>query len=288
MRVALAVTLVLVTALSAVAQERLPVTFEPEVFYAGDLVEARILIEQELGDGLRVPERLPSREWIEVREIVVLQRPDGLEVRIVFQPFFVGTRVLPSINLGSVELEGVSAFVTRSSVDEATAPELRPQYRLPGTRGLFTLTALVLLGVPAVLVAAATWGRTAIRHLVKRYRANRPYRDLTRAMRALRAELHSIDGRSYYIKLLDSARTFLDRRFGGGLAAATTAELGDCLSQTALDPQAQARVVALFAFGDLVKFAHLEVTIDDRRYHSDELRQIVDATRNRRRRCAGT
>lgn len=278
----------LLATLSVGAQERLPVTFEPEVFYAGDLVEARILIEQELGEGLRVPERLPSREWVEIREIVVLQRPDGLEVRIVFQPFFVGTRVLPAINLGSVELEGVSAFVTRSTVDEATVPELRPQYRLPGTRGLFALTALVLLGVPAVLVTAGTWGRTAVRGLVRRYRANRPYRDLTRAMRALRTELHSIDGRSYYIKLLDTARTFLDRRFGGGLAAATTAELGDCLSRTALDAQAQARVVALFAFGDLVKFAHLEVTIDDRRYHSDELRQIVDATRSGRKRRAGT
>lgn len=278
----------LLATLSVAAQERLPVTFEPEVFYAGDLVEARILIEQELGEGLRVPERLPSREWVEIREIVVLQRPDGLEVRIVFQPFFVGTRVLPAINLGSVELEGVSAFVTRSTVDEAAVPELRPQYRLPGTRGLFALTALVLLGVPAVLVTAGTWGRTAVRVLVRRYRANRPYRDLTRAMRALRTELHSIDGRSYYIKLLDAARTFLDRRFGGGLAAATTAELGDCLSRTALDAQAQARVVALFAFGDLVKFAHLEVTIDDRRYHSDELRQIVDATRSGRKRRAGT
>ena len=269
------------------AQERPAVTFEPEVFYAGDLVAARVLLGAELDDAPRVPERLPSRDWVDVRSIVVLQRPDGFEVRIVFQPFFVGTRVLPAIDLGSVELTGVRTFVTRSTIDVTTFPELRPQYRLPGTRGLFAVAVLTLVGVPTLRVIAGTRGRTLVCRISARYRADRPYRDLARALRTLRAQLHSIDGRSYYIKLLDVARTFLDRRFGAGLAAATTAELAERLSRTSLDRHVQSRVVELFAFGDLVKFAHVAVTIDDRRRHSDELKRIADTTRSERNRHAG-
>ena len=286
MTVLFAALLVLAIASPPGAQERPEVTFEPEVFYAGDLVAARVLIGAGLGDAPRVPERLPSHDWIEIRSIVVLQRPDGFEVRIVFQPFFVGTRALPAIDLGSIELTGISTFVTRSTIEATTFPELRPQYRLPGTRGLFAVAALALVGIPTLLVTAGTRGHTLVRRISARYRANRPYRDLVRALRGLRVELHSIDGRSYYIKLLDVARTFLDRRFGAGLAAATTAELAERLSRTSLDQQVQSRVVKLFAFGDLVKFAHVAVTVDDRRYHSDELKRIADTTRSERNRRA--
>lgn len=258
------------------AQSISQVIFLPQVYHVGDVVEARVVVRSTRALELRLPEALPRLSWVIVHSVEHLQRPDGVEVRIVFQPFFVGTRTLPPLDLGDLNLTGVSAFVTPLAGAEITEPHpIRDQLLLPGTRIFVAVALLVTVLVPITIWFAGGWGTRRVRAIVRWYRENRPYRNAKKGLRALSAEVNELDGKRFYIRLLDLARVYLAKRFDPGVLSATTGELGARLTKAGLDETVVQSVVELFRVGDLVKFANRRVTLDERHAHLEQLHNLV-------------
>lgn len=253
------------------------IVFLPQTYFVGDLVEARVVLRSTGPLELRVPETLPTTEWIDVRGVTIIQRADGYEVRVQFQPFFLGTRQLPPIDLGSMQLSGISAVVS-NLVEPGQQLELEPirgQLLLPGTRLLIGLLIALAIAIPTVVIVAGGWGRRTLAAITRRWRERRPYRATMRSLRQLQAELHELDGRSYYIRLLDIARDYFDGRFDARLRSATTGELDRRLQRVHITAEARRDLIELFQFGDLVKFANHRVSVDDRTRHLESLRHVV-------------
>lgn len=278
-----AVLLAATVLLGLLATEPLPaqtiseVVFLPQTYYVGDVVEARVVIRSTDVLDLVVPAELPDTAWVDLRSVQVLQRADGYEVRIVFQPFFIGTRRLPAIPMGALTVSGVSAVVSRleSSSGEELEPEaVRDQLLLPGTELLIGAAIIAIIGTPLLLLLTGGWLRGTVRRLRARYRENRPYRSLQKALRQLQSDMHELDGKRFYIRLVDLMRDYLGGRFGSSLRSATTGELDVQLRRAGVDADHRRQLVELFHFSDLVKFANRRVTVDDRTRHLEEVRSI--------------
>jgi hypothetical protein len=265
-----------IAAHDASGQNVAQIVFIPQTYFIGDLVEARVLVRSSAALDLEIPEQLPEREWLDFRSVSVGRRADGYEVRIVFQPFFVGTRQLPDLDLGSIVLPGVSAVV--SSVGEESELSLYPvrdQLLLPGTQILILAIVLALVGVPLVLFSAGGWVRRNVQVLVERYRENRPYRALQKGLRSIQSEMHELDGKRFYIRLLDLMRGYLGGRFAAEIRSATSNELDLHLGRSGIPEEEREPIVQLFRFGDLVKFANRRVTVDERERHLQLVREIT-------------
>lgn len=263
----------------ATAQSVSQVLFLPQVHHVGDIVEARVVIRSTRTLNLTVPEILPRLNWIIVHGVSTLNRPDGVEVRILFQPFFVGTRTLPVLELGDFNVTGISTFVTPlAGADLNEAQPIRDQLLLPGTRLLIAVAVLLFFGVPVVIWFAGGWGTRVVRTLIRRYRESRPFRQALRSLRALSADLHEIDGKRFYIRLLDVARGYFARRLDPRILSATTGELRAYLTHSGLTESTVLELVELFRVGDLVKFANQRIAIDERQNHlRDTVRLITIA-----------
>ncbi len=258
------------------AQAISQVVFLPQTFYVGDMVEARVVVRTPETLTLTVPDPLPSTEWITVHSVTIVQRADGFEARIVFQPFFVGTRQLPVIGLGSMELTGVNVLVNSMvTLDDLDPAPVREQLLLPGTRLLIAAVVFTVVLIPVLVFGTGRWIRRWTAYLARRWQENRPYRRLTKNLRVLQSEMHQLDGKRYYIRLLDEARVFFDRHFSASILASTTEELDGRLQQAGAPPEVRHVLVEIFRFGDLVKFAQQTVTLDDRTRHLEELRDLA-------------
>ena len=266
----------LICAAGAMAQTVSQAVFLPQQYYAGDIVEARVVVR-----GTVVPERdatqpLPSLPWVEVIDVFIVQRADGYEVRIRFQPFFVGTRRLPPIQLGEVTIDNVSAFVGSVLTEDDAAPAgMRDQLLLPGTRLLLILIVVAAIAVPTVVFVAGDWGRRTVRHLVRWYRERIPYRRFLRGLRVLSGRIHEIDAKRFYMDLQQLTREFMDRRFHAGLRAATTGELEDRLSRIGIPEDSRERLREMFEVADLVRYANRRVSLEERTAHLEDLRVIT-------------
>lgn len=278
---ALAPVMLLVSAVwlppGAGAQTISEVVFLPQTYYVGDIVEARVVIRSTDVLDLVVPAALPDTPWVDLRSVQVLQRADGYEVRIVFQPFFIGTRRLPPIPMGALTVSGVSAVVSRleTGAGEELEPEpVRDQLLLPGTELLIGVAIIAIIGAPLLVLLTGGWLRATLRRLQARYRENRPYRSLQKGLRQLQTDMHELDGKRFYIRLVDLLRDYLGGRFSQSLRSATTGELEVQLRREGIDTNHRRQLVELFHFSDLVKFASHRVTVDDRSRHLEEVRSI--------------
>ena len=280
------VLLVIVAAMAVAfhvpAQAISQVLFLPQTFFVGDVVEARVVVRSADNLDLVVPGELPDTEWVDFRSITVVQRADGYEVRMTFQPFFVGTRQLPPVDLGSMVVEGVSVVVSsmREEGDLELAP-VRDQLLLPGTQILLAAIVIALFGIPASVMFTGGWLRRGFRRLRDRYRESRPFRTLQKRLKALENDMHELDGRQYYIRLLDILRSYLGTRFSPEIRSATTGELPAVLARAGVRDDEGSRLVALYRFGDLVKFASQRVTLEDREHHLEEARTLAAGLQRR-------
>jgi hypothetical protein len=266
------------------------VVFLPQTYYVGDRVEARVVVRGVSATDIVVPEELPRNSWVVVDSITTIQRADGVELRILFQPFFQGTRELPRIDLGGFVLSGVSPFVSTvfEPGDDQDLASIRDQLLLPGTHLQFALALIVIVAVPTLIFFAGGWGKRWVLAVRVRYRENRPYRIFLRSVRALAGELNAVDGKTFYIRLMDICRDYLDGKLGGGIRSATTGEMNRVLRHKTVPDDERARLVELFEFGDLVKFAGRRVTLAERTAHIEEVRSIVATLQNRRNRNVDT
>ena len=60
------------------------------------------------------------------------------------------------------------------------------------------------------------------------------------------------------------------------MRSATTGEMDHVLSRAQVNDELRGRIVELFRFGDLVKFAQQRVTLKQRSAHITEVREVVD------------
>lgn len=243
------------------------VSILPQVPYVGDLVEARVTIRGVSTTDVRVPEDLPDLDWVLVRSLELVQRADGVEVRLVFQPFYVGTRQLPVLDLGVVRLEGLTVAVNRLRSDtDLEIDGVRDQLLLPGTTLLFAGLVALLVAIPVSLIVFGGWFRRQLVRIIGRYRDAIPYRRTLRRLRALEEEFDELDARSFYIRIVDVLRDYYDRRFAAGLRSATTGEVSRRLEAVGTPPDVIADLTAVFEAGDRVKFA-METTDEQTRRH---------------------
>jgi len=271
-----AVALIVGTTGSLAAQSIAEVIFLPQTYFVGDVVEARVVVRSSEDLDLSVPEILPSMGWVDLREISIVQRADGYEVRILFQPFFVGTRQLPAIDLGAFTVSGVSAVVStlQSEEGELELQPVRDQLLLPGTRALIAVIILSIIGVPLVVAFTGGWVKRHVGALQARYRENRPYRTLQKGLKQLHGEMHELDGKRYYIRLVDITRSYMEGRYGMVFRSATTGELDVYLRREGIPEEHRQRLIELFQFGDLVKFANRRVTVHDRSRHLEAVKTL--------------
>ncbi|MCG8479539.1 MAG: hypothetical protein MI724_10620 [Spirochaetales bacterium] len=266
------------------AQTISQVLFLPQTYYVGDVVEARIVVRSVEEIAFRIPSQLPDTEWVDFRSVQVVPRTGGYEIRVVFQPFFVGTRQLPAIDLDGFTVDTLSAVV--SSLREEGELELEPirsQILLPGTQLLTALIVLAALAIPFAILVAGEWSRRWFIAIRRRYRESRPYRTLQKGLRSLQVEMHELDGKRYYIRLLDMARSYLGGRLAPGIESATTGELDFVLGRTSIPIPEKERLIELFRFGDLVKFANKRVSVDDRMRHLSDIKDIAQTLHKRRK-----
>ncbi|MFW5694166.1 MAG: hypothetical protein ACOCYB_03285 [Alkalispirochaeta sp.] len=272
----LAVVVAMSAAGSVYGQSIAEVLFLPQTFYVGDVVEARVVVRSSDDLDLTVPPTLPSAEWIDLRDVSIVQRADGYEIRIIFQPFYVGTRQLPTIDLGGFSVSGVSAVVNtlQTDTEELELQPVRDQLLLPGTRALIAVIVLSIFGVPLVVALTGGWIQRQIHAIRERYRENRPYRMLQKGLKQLQTEMLELDGKRYYIRLVDITRSYLEGRFGSVFRSATTGELDVHLRKAGIPEEQRHRLIELFQFGDLVKFANRRVTVHDRTHHLEAVKTL--------------
>ncbi len=274
MRRILCICLVFCVPSVVMGQSIASVTFLPQTFFVGDMVEARVVVRTGENLNLAVQDSLPVTDWVTVHSVTIVQRADGFEVRIVFQPFFIGTRQLPPINLGPLEIADVSAFVTSALDGEGELHPIRDQVTLPGTRLFIGVIMLILLGIPLFIGATRKWVKRTVRSIVQWHHDRRPYRRLQRAVRSLQLDLEELDEKTFYIRLIDEVRIFLESQYHEPFVAATTGEVAQLLKNTPLDEDTKDALIAMFRQSDLVKFAHATGERAQWQEHLTRLRQL--------------
>lgn len=257
--------------------------FLPSVYYVGDRVELRLSLRSPLLDEIQLPQDPPTPSWGDIHDIRIIDRGDEKDIRILFTSYYPGTRTLPAINLGPIVLNDISIFVT--SILDTNEQDLVPsqsQIILPGTQMIIILWTLLLLSIPLLWLAIFKWGRQYLGTLIQRYREGLPYRRLLRSLKELTSNAGTMDGRNFYITLLDLVRVYLSGRIQVDARSATTRELEAALNKGVENPADRNFIIRLFHHGDLVKFASQPSTLKSRMDHLSQLQEVLEHIENNR------
>jgi hypothetical protein len=251
--------------------------FIPSVYYVGDRVELRLTLRSALLDQIQLPQELPQPAWGTIHDIRIIDRGDEKDIRILFTSYYPGTRTLPAINLGPILLSDISIFVSSilTSNEQDLVPS-RDQLILPGTQLIIILWSLLVLSVPLLWLVIFRWGRQYFAQLIARYREGLPYRRLVKSLRELTENAGAMDGRNFYIALLDLVREYLTGRIRVDARSATTRELEFALKKEVDNPSDRNFIVRLFHHGDLVKFASQPSTLKSRMDHLTQLQEVLE------------
>ncbi len=249
--------------------------FLPQVFYVGDRVELRLRLR--LGPGITLQQNStpPRVEWGTVHGVTAVQQGQDAEVRVEFTAFRQGTLALPPLDLGQITIQGLDVFVASILSDKPELSPLRDQAILPSTDLLIAGTVAALVLAPLVWLFFARFGKKRVQRLVERYRANQPARRLNRSLRQLDSEVQALKGREFYIALLEDLRAYVSQKLGVDCMSATTHELRGYLDQLIEDSRDREELVALFHYGDLVKFAQRRSPVKKRRKHIQDVQEVI-------------
>ena len=258
--------------------------FLPPRYYVGDPVEMRIVVRSRFADAMTIPPEIPQPSWGRIQDIRILERGLDREVRIRFTAFETGTKTLPPLNLGPLVFEDLSIFVTSllPSTD-IDVRGLRGQVLIPGTQ-VFIIAAIgliILLPLLWYLVFRALL--RGIKKLYQVYKDGKPFRRMQRQLKTLRNSADSIQGRDFYIALLQEIREYLSRRFAISAFSLTTQELGSVFQKYVPEEADRKTLNELFRHGDLVKFAHQPSTMTSRMAHLEQMERILTEVETQQR-----
>lgn len=228
--------------------------FVPPEYYMGDPVELRIQIELEEYEKLVVPVEILTHEWVEIKDVQVLQDNVEAEIIVKFTSFSPGTRALPELDFGPFVLSEFKIY-TNSLVEEGEndLKGLRSQIMIPGSRLYFFLLAVGVFVLPYLVYFLIKLLVKYIIVLARKYHSARPYRSLSRILKRLETNLEKTSERDFFIALSDALRVYLTSRTGIDCKSATTSEIS-MLYGFGLDKELWDRMVSVLKKGDMVKF----------------------------------
>ena len=256
--------------------------FLPRVYYVGDRVEMRTTVRT-TGDSIPSdPAERPEVSWGIIHDIRIVNRAPEHDIRIMFTAFQPGTLTLPALDLGGIVVGDLNVFVSSIADERSEITPSRPQLLVPTTRARVAILLGILLFFPAFVLLVVTWGRRNAARLWEKYRTVMPYRRAMRALRILHEQKGDLDGRSFYIRLLEESRLYLTRRLGHDYLSATTGEIGAILRPT-LEPEDIAAIMEVFRYGDLVKFAHKRASVERKNSDLVTLQRVIGIIETRRR-----
>ncbi|TVR58694.1 MAG: hypothetical protein EA426_09445 [Spirochaetaceae bacterium] len=256
--------------------------FLPRVYYVGDRVEMRTTIRP-TGDTVPgEPAERPEVSWGTIHDIRVVNRAPEHDIRIMFTAFQPGTLTIPMLDLGGIMVGDLNVFVSSIADGRSEITSIKPQLLVPTTRVRIAILLGVLLFFPAFVLVVVTWGRRNAAKLWEKYRTVMPYRRAMRALRVLHEQKGDLDGRRFYIRLLEESRLYLTRRLGHDYLSATTGEIGAILRST-LDSDDIAAIMDVFRYGDLVKFAHRRASVERKNSDLVTLQRVIGTIETRRR-----
>jgi hypothetical protein len=241
------------------------IQFIPPAYYVGDRVELRALVRASSDVQVLPPEEFPQIEWGEFHDAHILPRNDFVELHIFFTAYQTGDKVIPNLVCGDVVLQGLSASVrslTEGGLREPAPP--RGNLLLPSTRLIIALAAGLLIVLPLSGFAGFFWLRPWLKKIAGYYRERRPYRKLKKDLALLRGRAGDVDSRQFYISLLDALKLYLNRRMRANCLAFTTRELEAVFRIRFKDGREGQELLAIFRFGDEVKFGGRECSREKR------------------------
>ncbi|TVR05255.1 MAG: hypothetical protein EA403_03210 [Spirochaetaceae bacterium] len=261
----------------AAGYQIISVTLLPQEFYVGDRVEMRVTLRTTSAVDLLAPGRIPAVEWGEIHQVRLASRGLDWDIRIVLTSFQPGTRTIPPLDFGGIVVSDLTLHVPSILIDgrrDLASPQ--PQILPPGTRLWISVIAMVLVVVPLSFLVFLRWGRRSLAEFLVRRRERKPYRRFVRALSLLSQGVEQIDGREFYIALLEHVRRFLSSTLETDCMASTTTELGGHLNRLLSDDGDRQTVLSLFHRGDLVKFAAAPAPVDQRRDDISVLLSIAE------------
>jgi len=255
--------------------------FVPPEYYIGDPVELRLQVELDRYEILTEPLDFDAPEWVEIRDIEIVQNRETAEVIIKFTSFSPGTRALPDLDFGPFILSDQKIY-TKSLVGEGESDlrGLRPQVMIPGARLTFFLLVLAVFVLPYLLYFLI---KLIIRYTllaIGKYHSSRPFRLLSRTLKKLDASLGKIGVRDFYITLTDALRVYLTARTGHDCISATTSEISR-LHGFGLDQTLWERMVSVLKQGDMIKFAGQTLSKEEMKDNLDFLLEICQEIEKR-------
>jgi hypothetical protein len=256
--------------------------FLPPVYYVGDELELRIEVQSEEELALTEPSELPAIEWGEIRDIRIVERGREKSVRVILVSFVPGSHVLPAIDLGAVSLSGIE--ISTSSIlaeDDRQPAQAKGQLLLPGTRFYIGFTIGIIVVIPLLFLLFFKWGKEKIVLLIKKYKERQPARNLIKALQQLNEDAADLDGRDFYILLLDEIRVYLTKKIKVDCLSATSGELELVLSAVLPAENQQTALMKIFKQGDLVKFGNTASSLHERRNHINSTFKIVEFLEDR-------
>ncbi|MFW6362377.1 MAG: hypothetical protein ACOC0D_00910 [Spirochaeta sp.] len=250
--------------------EILESTFFPPQFFVGDQVEHVLVVRSEFAQQLRAPEELPQSQWMEFHSLQVEPHPehDTAEIRMRFSAFVPGTVTLPVIHMGAESLQGREILVRSlqprygSELHEAQA-----QLLIPGTAVTLWLVSALVVALPLVWLLISHYGHSWLLAAMAKISEIRPYRRLRSRLRRLAKNGNGLSSKKFYIELLMVLRQYFSEKTSRDCMSATTFEVSRILETLSEDPEVVRELQEIFKFGDLVKFAGAQATMDIRHQH---------------------
>jgi hypothetical protein len=236
--------------------------FLPPRFFVGDRVELRLTYDVPAGVAVEPPAQLPAHAWIEFHNIEVQDRrsADGsgeVRVRIFFTPFSSGDTVLPPLPLG--DLDTGELLVTTQSVLQLEHDETlrgpRRQLNLPLTWLRLLVLVVVGIGAPAVVFFLLRYGIQGFVRIREARIRRLPYLHVRKSLNQLAAGRSSMEGKSFFILLSLTIRSYLSERLSRPLMSVTTGEIKKELGVAGLEESVSLRIHEVLKAADLIKFS---------------------------------
>ena len=231
--------------------------FIPATFYVGDTVEMHITFFPGEAQDLFVSTDLAVLDWVEIKNVQMIPQLPNYKVIITFTPFATGSRTLPQINLGSLNLEDLRIYTSSLLENNELAPP-REQVLLPMTEFTLTLILGLLVFIPLILWKTHTRMRNWYLSLRQTYNRLRPFKKFTKETGKLKVQLFGLESSEYYRRLQIILREYLSARWGKDLLSFTTQELRDVFG-VHLDRDSDRIFTDFFQWSDVVIYDRRQV-----------------------------
>jgi len=229
--------------------------FLPPQFYVGDTVELRIHFTVSEDKELSLPAAMPELSWITIKGMELQKVRGFYELRVVFSSFQPGTRAFPSLDLGSVVIEGIRIHTTSvlQEGEEPFAQAFNP-VNLPGTRLLLGFGSALLLFGPLILVIFGGKTLRILRDKFQLKQRRRPYRRFLKRMTELGNRMNKIERDEFYTILAREFRTYISQRLKKNFIPETTRETKKLLYKEFPSAGFLEPLFSILEYGDRIRF----------------------------------